>query len=153
MLALLVWLSNAYGHTFRPNTADVTIRTVPQDLEARLEAMPPPLASSAPSQQIVIKDSIGQVVDRVSWRAPVPTVHKREWWNLLLGNPAGYLPDDSPLERLDLEPSAATLPARRPRLVEAVVRAVLRRPAAGFARHQGRRSDRVSSAVDPRRWR
>jgi hypothetical protein len=33
----------------------------------------------------------------------VPTIHKREWWNLLLGNPAGYLPEGGPLERLDLE--------------------------------------------------
>jgi hypothetical protein len=104
VLALLIWLSNAYGHTCPPNIADVTIRTVPQDLEARLEAMPPPFASSTPSQQIVIRDSTGQVVDRGSWRAPVPTVHKQEWWNLLLGYPAGYLPDDSPLKRLELPP-------------------------------------------------
>jgi hypothetical protein len=104
VLALLVWLSNAYGHAFPANHADVTIRTVPQGLEARLEATPPATATSAPSpHQIVIRDRTGRVVDRVACRAPVPTIHKREWWNMLLGNPAGYLPDSSPLERVDLE--------------------------------------------------
>jgi hypothetical protein len=33
----------------------------------------------------------------------VPTIHKREWWNLLLGNQAGYRPDNSQLERLALD--------------------------------------------------
>ena len=104
VLALLVWLSNAYGHAFPTNHADVTIRTVPQELEAHLEATSPAVATSAPSpHQIVVRDRAGQIVDRVSWNAPVPTLHKREWWNLLLGNPAGYLPDHSPLQRLDLE--------------------------------------------------
>ncbi|HEX2478697.1 MAG TPA: hypothetical protein VHK45_05415 [Geminicoccaceae bacterium] len=82
----------------------MTIRTVPQGLEARLEATPPATATSAPSpHQIVIRDRTGRVVDRVACRAPVPTIHKREWWNMLLGNPAGYLPDSSPLERVELE--------------------------------------------------
>ena len=64
----------------------------------------PALASSAPAQhQIVTRDGTGQVVDRVHARARVPTIHKREWWNLLLGNRAGYLPDNSQLERLDLD--------------------------------------------------
>jgi hypothetical protein len=97
VLALLVWLSNAYGHTFPANDADVTIRTVPQGLEAHLEAASAPMASSAPSQhQIVVTDRTGRIVDRILWQAPVPTIHK-------LGNPAGYLPDNSPLERLELE--------------------------------------------------
>lgn len=103
VLALLVWLSNAYGHAFPANHAEVTIRTVPESLEAHLEAAPPATATAAPRHEIVVRDRTGHIVDRVSWQAPVPTIHKREWWNLLLGNPAGYLPDDSPLERLDLE--------------------------------------------------
>jgi len=102
VLALLVWLSTTYGHAFPGRDTDVAIRTVPEELDAQLETVPA-AASSAPHHQIVIRDASGEVVDRVFWRAPVPTIHKREWWNLLLGNPAGYLPDDSPLERLDLD--------------------------------------------------
>jgi hypothetical protein len=46
----------------------------------------------------VIRDGGRQVFDRVSWCAPVPTIHKRDWWNLLFGNLAGYLLDNSALE-------------------------------------------------------
>ena len=34
--------------------------------------------------------------------APVPTIHKRQWWNALVGNPLGYLPDSSRLEGIEL---------------------------------------------------
>ncbi|MFW6202036.1 MAG: hypothetical protein ACOC8B_05630, partial [Gemmatimonadota bacterium] len=39
--------------------------------------------------------------------APVEVVHKRRWWNLLFGNPAGYLPDGQPVEAVTVD-----LPAR-----------------------------------------
>jgi hypothetical protein len=32
----------------------------------------------------------------------VPTIHKRQWWNALVGNPIGYLPDSSRLEWIEL---------------------------------------------------
>jgi hypothetical protein len=32
----------------------------------------------------------------------VPTIHKRQWWNALVGNPVGYLPDSSRLEWIEL---------------------------------------------------
>lgn len=102
VLALLAWVSTAYGHAFPPAGADVPIHTVPEDLEARLETVPT-AASASPYHQIVVVDRTGRIVERVPWPAPVPTIHKREWWNLLLGNPAGYLPEAGPLERIDLD--------------------------------------------------
>jgi hypothetical protein len=38
----------------------------------------------------------------------VPVVHKRAWWNLLLANPAGYVPDEALVSRVEL-----ALPGRR----------------------------------------
>ena len=103
VLALLAWVSTAYGYAYPADGAAVAIHTVPQDLEARLETVRSAGdASSQPRRQIVVTDQAGQVVDRVPWQAPVPTIHKKEWWNALLGNPAGYLPDDGPLERIEL---------------------------------------------------
>ncbi len=29
-----------------------------------------------------------------------PLVHKKQWWNSLIGNPMGYLPDDSEIEQI-----------------------------------------------------
>jgi hypothetical protein len=35
-------------------------------------------------------------------KAPVDRIEKRHWWNLLLGNPAGYLPAETAVDRIDL---------------------------------------------------
>lgn len=111
VLALLAWVSTAYGYAFPAEGAAVAVSTVPRDLEGRLETVPAAAGPSPPSHRIVVIDETGQVVDRVPWPAPVPTIHKRAWWNLLLGNPAGYLPDDGPLERIDLDiPAKEYLP-------------------------------------------
>ncbi len=42
------------------------------------------------------------MVSTVPWAAPIATIHKRQWWNMLFGNPAGYLPDDGAVERIEL---------------------------------------------------
>ncbi len=34
---------------------------------------------------------------------PVPMVHKKQWWNALMANPAGYLSDDSPLRLIEFD--------------------------------------------------
>jgi hypothetical protein len=40
-----------------------------------------------------------------------PVVHKQQWWNALLGNPAGYLDDDQPVEAVFMElPTQTYLP-------------------------------------------
>jgi hypothetical protein len=31
-----------------------------------------------------------------------PVVHKRQWWNALIGNPLGYLPDNASVEEVSL---------------------------------------------------
>jgi hypothetical protein len=107
VLALLAWMSTTYGHGFPADGDPVAIRTVPEGLGARLETVPSPV----PHREIVVTDGGGQELQRLPWQAPVATIHKREWWNLLLGNPAGYLPDQGPLERIDLDiPAKEYLP-------------------------------------------
>jgi len=112
VLALLAWMSTTYGHGFPDPGAAVEIRTVPNGLEARLETVVSPAAApSEPHREIVVIDPSGEVLHRLPWQAPVSTIHKREWWNALLGNPAGYLPDGGPLERIDLDiPAKEYLP-------------------------------------------
>lgn len=50
----------------------------------------------------------GEVVIELPPDVAVPVVHKRQWWNLLIGNPAGYLEPDNPAEAIQL-----ALPAYR----------------------------------------
>ncbi len=106
-ICLLAWLSSTYGYSF-PGTPDaVGIRTSPDQLQAAL--VPPmwsPLAAPAPAgttHRIVVADEAGNVVSTIPWAAPIATIDKRHWWNFLIGNPAGYLPDDAGVERIDLD--------------------------------------------------
>ena len=96
VLALLVWLSTAYGYAF-PGDADIPVRTLPEAGAARAQ----PVQAQA-GHEVVVLDDAGNVVERISLSAPVPTIHKRQWWNALVGNPIGYLPDSSRLEWIEL---------------------------------------------------
>jgi hypothetical protein len=35
--------------------------------------------------------------------SPTPVIHKRQWWNWLIGNPLGYLPHNSQMDALEFE--------------------------------------------------
>jgi len=41
---------------------------------------------------------------------PVGIIHKKHWWNLLIGNPAGYLSEDSPIKQITFEFPQKTVP-------------------------------------------
>jgi hypothetical protein len=103
VLALLAWLSTTYGHAFPADGTDIPVRTVPQAAEARVQAAQAETPAAADlGRQVVVLDETGNVVERFPLSAPVPTIHKRQWWNALIGNPIGYLPDSSRLEWIEL---------------------------------------------------
>jgi hypothetical protein len=47
-------------------------------------------------------DSDGTVLLSLPTQAPVGAVHQRRWWNVLLGNPAGYLPSPGDVDAVSL---------------------------------------------------
>jgi predicted AlkP superfamily phosphohydrolase/phosphomutase len=47
-------------------------------------------------------DSDGTVLLTLPVAAPVGTVHQRRWWNVLVGNPAGYLPAPGDVDVVEL---------------------------------------------------
>jgi hypothetical protein len=95
VLCLLVWVSTAYGHVF-PTEGPPPVRVIPERFQATWVAQPdgPP--------RILITDEQHQPVAEVPVRAPVPVVEKWRWWNVLAGNPAGYLDAANPAQRLDI---------------------------------------------------
>jgi hypothetical protein len=101
VLALLAWLSTTYGHSFPPDGAAIPVRTTPQAGAAQVQTVQAD-ASAKAGRQVVVLDDAGNVVERFILSAPVPTIHKRQWWNVVIGNPIGYLPDSSPLEWIEL---------------------------------------------------
>ena len=102
VLAMLAWLSTTYGHAFPPDGADIPVRTTPEAGEARVQPVQAEADAAAEGHQIVVLDAAGNVVERFLRSAPVPTLHKRQWWNAWIGNPIGYLPDSSRLEWIEL---------------------------------------------------
>lgn len=106
MIALLVWLSTAFGHQFPPQGASVGAVAHPGTITARFVpaggGMPEEGGSQALPRVLAVDGDDRPVAD-MPLTAPVTTLHKRLWWNVLIGNPAGYLPDDGPAERIDLD--------------------------------------------------
>lgn len=99
VIAILAWLSNAYGYALPAGEAAVGVHTVPDGFQARLA----PSHMPAAEHQIVVTDQEGRVIERIPMAAPVSTIHKRQWWNSLIGNPAGYLPDQAVFDRVELD--------------------------------------------------
>lgn len=91
VIALLVWMSGAYGHVFPGNGETVAV-TVAAPLEGQwLAGTPPVVRASRPDGSVVLEQPL---------KASVPVLHKRAWWNRLMENPAGYLPDDAPVDEV-----------------------------------------------------
>ena len=103
VLALLAWLSTTYGHAFPTDGAEIPVRTTPQAGDVRVQTVQAETdAAAKAAPQVVVLDTAGNVVERFLLSAPVPTIHKRQWWNVLIGNPVGYLPASSRLEWIEL---------------------------------------------------
>lgn len=106
IVVLLVWLSNSYGHRFPVAGETVTV-DAPPPFEARWLAG----IAGRPSR-VQARDPAGEVVLDFPMTYPVPVLHKRQWWNWLIANPAGYLPDDFLLDEVTLDlPRPELLPA------------------------------------------
>lgn len=104
VVCLLAWLSTAYGYNYpEPGTAPA-ITTVPDGFEARW-ADERSTAGDAPSRppRVLVGARNADIVVDVALPEPVPVIHKRQWWNLLLGNPVGYLPSDAAVDLVRVE--------------------------------------------------
>jgi hypothetical protein len=90
VLALLVWLDATYGYQ------------LPQDRQAPAVSVAPETYSGQwrPNNSIEVRDQSGAEVARLTLAEPVPHIEKRQWWNILIGNPAGYLPEQGPIDSI-----------------------------------------------------
>ncbi len=104
VIFLLVWVSNTFDATMPKRGQPVAVEAFAAD-----GAAPPPLhwqgkdvAATGDASWTVawpdagtparLVDGDDQVVLTLPTAAPVGVLHQRRWWNVLLGNPAGYLP-------------------------------------------------------------
>lgn len=92
VLALLVWLDAAYGYQ------------LPQGQQAPAVSVDPATYSGQwqPNGSVEVRDQKGGEVARLTLAEPITHIGKRQWWNVLIGNPAGYLPDQGPIESVSI---------------------------------------------------
>lgn len=97
ILVLIVWLDAAYGRALPPPGEPVAVQVAGEfrgQWVAETDSMPP---------QATVLDDGGATVAAISVAAPIPVIHKPRWWNVAIGNPAGYLPADAPIDRIDID--------------------------------------------------
>lgn len=97
LLCLIVWISTAYSYQFPQPGRPVPVHVEETDHKAFWQE-----ATNEPAPQVVITNASGRPVAKLTVSAPIPILHKRQWWNTLIGNPAGYLSKDAPVQRVEI---------------------------------------------------
>ncbi|MGH6881359.1 hypothetical protein [Hypericibacter sp.] len=103
ILAMLAWLSTSYGYRFPDKDAAVDVAAKPAGAGVAAELSVMPHQAMRPEQhRLLLRDPTGAIATSIPLPKPVPVVEKRRWWHALVGNPAGYLPDDSAVDRVEI---------------------------------------------------
>jgi len=103
VVVVIVWLSAAYGYSFPAAGGELPARAEPDRFSAWL--LDRPADHDGAGHRLRVASPTGETAD-IPLSEPVPVLAKRHWWNLLAGNPAGYLPESSPVERIEVPVAA-----------------------------------------------
>jgi hypothetical protein len=95
VLTLVVWLDGAYGHVFPGPAQAPTIQVEPPGYAALWRR-------TANDVRIELLDQRGSKVAQVTLAKPVTRIEKPHWWNVVVGNPAGYLSTRGPIESVTI---------------------------------------------------
>lgn len=88
VLALLVWLDGAYGYQLPQGTQTPTVSVEPAPYSGQWQR----------DGSIEVRDQSGAEVAHLTLAEPITQIGKRQWWNTIIGNPAGYLPEQGPID-------------------------------------------------------
>jgi hypothetical protein len=107
-LTLIIWVSNHFSYSLPQAGSIISISGLPADglagnavtdgEQSAYSVIWPAEDNPAP-----IQSRTGEPLVTLPLAAGVPVLHKRLWWNTLIGNPNGYLPADATLEELQFE--------------------------------------------------
>lgn len=113
ILFVIIWVAGAYGYE-QPGTGQaVVIETHPTSISGnRLEWDSPAMAQETGTGWVLAWPSPGQSASLLQDGRPlfdlpfhhnIPVIHKKYWWNWLMANPVGYLPDDALVDSVEIE--------------------------------------------------
>ncbi len=92
VLALLVWLDGAYGYQLPQGSQTPTVSVEPAGFSGQWQA----------NGSIAVRDQSGAEVARLTLVEPITHIGKHQWWNTIIGNPAGYLPEQGPIDSVTI---------------------------------------------------
>lgn len=97
VLVLLLWMNASYGHRFPTPEETVAVEVSAPGYRGDWRR---DVAHGTGVAEVTGPN--GDIVARVSPAAAIPRIEKWRPWNLLIGNPAGYLPAGAPIERIEI---------------------------------------------------
>jgi hypothetical protein len=100
MLFLLSWLAAAFGYIYPPPGVTPIINTQPPRLRVQWISQHAQGRNDHPS--IIVSGADGKILADVRLKAPFPIIAKRRWWNFFMDNPAGYLPEQSTVDHIEV---------------------------------------------------
>ncbi|HEY1075905.1 MAG TPA: hypothetical protein VGE51_04390 [Fontimonas sp.] len=98
MVLVVGWIAQTYGYVFPAQLEQVAVRTEPALLSAQL--IP---AQGQDKPRVALTDLQGRGVGEIEWAEPRPVLEKRTWQAALAGSPLGWLPDQLPVDRIELQ--------------------------------------------------
>ena len=110
VLFLLVWLGTTYNYQLPTPGTLIEVKLFPSQVKPQwhsqaskgLEEGQWQIKWPIPEQPLQLHDSTDQLITTFPWSQAIPILHKRQWWNFLIGNPVGYIPQNADLERLEI---------------------------------------------------
>lgn len=117
LISCLIWLDSAYGYGTPSSSQSVHLAVWPETehihslpaaaLDRRSDGWrvewPPP------DTTVTLIDRQGATLAVLDGPPSGDAIEPRRWWNALIGNPMGYLPSDSPIDRIEFKLSPADL--------------------------------------------
>lgn len=105
LLFLLVWLHGSFTYAAPAEPEKIAVKTEPPGYDAELVQKRPQSAAEGAVEEgyfLVVRDGRERVLEARRLEAPVTVLHKKQWWNLLVANPLGYLADTSPVDQVSI---------------------------------------------------
>jgi len=112
LVFVLVWLSNSYSYQIPSAGNIIQVRIEPfvplQEDNGVYRSEGQTYSLTWPEfGQIDLQELTGDFIISIPSSTPAPLIHKRKWWNILIGNPAGYIDESATITSVEF-----TIPPR-----------------------------------------
>ena len=124
LIFLLVFLSNQYGYELPAAGENLAAKLIPDSTVFREIQLDLPPGSSQSHNELLISlpadgqetaiTELGIQLLSLPLNSATPVIHKRTWWNGLIANPLGYLPNTSQVAALEFDLDRQTILAFGP---------------------------------------